>query len=65
MLTFNTLGLIALAIIGVAILFKIYGVTFYNFVLIVIGLALISFVLLEQAAVLYYTHLVLHLLHVK
>ena len=53
-------SMIALAIVGVAIAFKLYGATPRNFLIIVIGIAAISFILMKQTEVTYYTRLVLH-----
>ena len=65
MFTLTTLGMIALAIVCIAALFKIYGATPRNFLLIVVGVALITLVLMKQTEVTYYTHLVLHVFSSK
>jgi len=54
------IGLIALTIVVIAILFKLYGATLRNFVIIVVGVMLITLVLLKQTEITYYTHVVLH-----
>ena len=54
------IGMIVLTIVAIAILFKVYGATLRNFVIIVVGVMLITLVLMKQTEVTYYTHLVLH-----
>lgn len=59
------IGMIAITIVVVAILFKLYGATLRNFVIIVVGVMLITLVLMKQTEITYYTHVVLHVFSSK